>query len=851
MEILDSENNFATEKSATSKLNATIGAIDGIELTASLALNLQKAVEIMDARCQIQVTLIMIRNYLKSDPSVSGWLQRSRYKKIGVLLMIILVCPLFALGHPVSKTQNVADFLKTGKITRDFSIRKDTKSIYNIDKVSSCIPTISQIAPTEGSMIDALIEDNADDISRKKVKVALRFGEDVEAFYNTIIKIFNKDYQDIFSVYTNQLDSDLSYTFNVPEGIYSIFVYYEVRFKDGKNRTECIAHDNIEVYEDIENIVNNEEANHLILLKKYLPDGKRVVLPTVRELDDEPWYEYDYSDATAYSLFGFQDLYNTEGGYMVGTILIADSYREKGEEDYGIWVSPMSEKYVFSESILVDGIDDTVSVISETTKMTQSLLESTEFNFANNPVNYREMEKLGVHHLPSWYELTEEERKLGWAISTWIDSYNMGSLEVAYLPGTDFKVCMPTSKDETLPIQLAFYQRVVEGHYRFYEWEEEYTPTYLVSLPKILIDGEWTYINNNHDMGGNYACHYPEGYYPNSMGNMQPLSELPGHPEFSFSSNDCQMELGNSCPIMYTCATWDRLGIEYFEDGGMDWLWGYGMPTTYIGRLGEVHNMSGFDLNMSLKVDGEEQVLEDAWINNPYNWIKVRELDKNKVPGEVELSVVNNNVTVDDIIGKNHTIFTYDERKEERSLPTLTMLMFKNKNGQVTDRFLTPDDGIIEFSAGDFYWYENWFRCLPLTVDLEYAPYGSEEFKSLEFKEIPELYRMPNFGYFYTGSLKDIDMPSDNGWYTLRFSLKDDNGGTQMQLIEPAFYIHNVTSDVNTISTCSGQVDVFRIDGTFVESVTTTEDCYKLPSGIYILRSRTEMGMTPKKILVP
>ncbi len=124
------------------------------------------------------------------------------------------------------------------------------------------------------------------------------------------------------------------------------------------------------------------------------------------------------------------------------------------------------------------------------------------------------------------------------------------------------------------------------------------------------------------------------------------------------------------------------------------------------------------------------------------------------------------------------------------------MLIFKNSDGAITDHFATGEEGIIEFSAGDFNWVNEggYYTCDEADVKLEYAAYGEDNFMPLEVEDIPENFFMPGFGYFYRGSLADVTMPTSNGWYDLRFTLTDKAGNEMVQRISPAFKIEGNTS---------------------------------------------------------
>ena len=177
---------------------------------------------------------------------------------------------------------------------------------------------------------------------------------------------------------------------------------------------------------------------------------------------------------------------------------------------------------------------------------------------------------------------------------------------------------------------------------------------------------------------------------------------------------------------------------------------------------------------------------------------------ENFVPEELgayEYTVVNPNVEVDGLPGHNTTMVYFDQNQEDMTPPAVEMLHFRSAEG-VTDRFATAADGTIEFYAGDFnfqhmpvvwhgYLYEETgvFDCQPVEVTVEYAPYGTEAWNELAVEEIPELYQMPGWGYFYRGSLAGVTGEGLNGWFDLRFRLQDASGNWMDQVVSPAFRI--------------------------------------------------------------
>ena len=167
------------------------------------------------------------------------------------------------------------------------------------------------------------------------------------------------------------------------------------------------------------------------------------------------------------------------------------------------------------------------------------------------------------------------------------------------------------------------------------------------------------------------------------------------------------------------------------------------------------------------------------------------------ISGEVDATIVTENVDVDGLAGSNKTQVHYTADAEDETPPTMTMLHFKGNNGDVTDRFNNAEEGILEFTAGDFNIYITPMnvqyndRQMPESVKVSYSPYGEDNWDELPVEEVPENY-WPVMGWFYTGSLGGVTGEAYEGWFDLKIRLEDAAGNWQEQVISPAFRIDNL-----------------------------------------------------------
>ncbi len=194
------------------------------------------------------------------------------------------------------------------------------------------------------------------------------------------------------------------------------------------------------------------------------------------------------------------------------------------------------------------------------------------------------------------------------------------------------------------------------------------------------------------------------------------------------------------------------------------------------------------------------------------------------INGEVDATIVNDAVDVDGLAGSNKSQVHYLAGAEDQTPPTMTMLHFKGDNGDVTDRFVSADEGVLEFTAGDFNMLftpqnaQYFDRQMLETVIVSYSPYGEDNWNELSVEEVPENY-WPTMGEFYTASLSSVTGEALNGWFDLKIRLTDAAGNWQEQVISPAFRINDLAySNVATIGSDNAhEVARYSLDGKRVD----------------------------------
>ncbi len=285
-------------------------------------------------------------------------------------------------------------------------------------------------------------------------------------------------------------------------------------------------------------------------------------------------------------------------------------------------------------------------------------------------------------------------------------------------------------------------------------------------------------------------------YMPSEDGEprfVEQSSFWPAHPNFSFTRNQKKGELFNNCPMLQSsCSIQEGYG-EYGPYKGLS------VAIDYIGRYGEKNSQDWENNQVTIKLDDEDiasfQGGSTVIIADEYEMLY----------GVIDVNIANENAMVDNLAGSNKTHLHFTSDAQNLQPPTLTMLQFKDNNGDVTDRMSTAEEGIVEFSAANLImpngvnqpYYR--YNISPEIVKVSYSPYGEDNWNELIVEEVPETY-YPIMGWFYRGSLAAVTGEAYEGWFDLKIRLEDAAGNWQEQVISPAFRIDDLAySSVATV----------------------------------------------------
>ncbi len=697
--------------------------------------------------------------------------------------------------------------------------------------------------------------------------VTCRFEYDEELFKQPSIYIYNKDFEE--NGRPEKGSNEIQ--FSLPVGTYDLYGNYWLTEDGKKQYYGCsmaeIIKENISVNRDTVILLEASLAKNHIHIEKYLPSGELCDQGTT-EYKLEPTGEVSYT-ITGNNIIGegYDRSIIKKGfgavakcvGQTGGIIIYPDGTKIDSRNNFDFLISDLSDNYLWTEGYHATGLGGEYYIIN----FQKSGVTGNEV-IKNDPQNYLLKEE---YFQPTVLGKQAEEHHSGINTSFLYKRVQVGGMEGTFSIdlGKDAPVKLyidpfTSEQNEEERVDMMVMAQYGDHMYEIEEdWGDEIVTTPMTAFTlgswfMIHEDKEIEYINKGHDAYGNFSFQKDP--------DEEDIYELPGHPVFSFLPADRKIIYGNSCPINAVMAQ------NYFEEdagGKLSFI-----DCCYIGRFSEIRMSDYQALETSIKYNGTEVCNDYSKLNEwAWNWTNEHHPD-----GELQAKFINNNVEVDGIPGKNVTVVKYDQRKEDWTAPTLQMLHFRNiDQNLITDRFDKAEDGVLEFAGGDFNFKtpedKSYFDCQPMTIQVLYAPYGTETWKELPIKEIPEYYRYPAFGYFYRGELSAVTENSANNWYDMKLILTDQSGNMQSQLISPAFRIESVTGitsqqdDTYKVYATDGYLYINNTENLSVSIYDIAGQCmgrYEkderpipvcgLSSGIYFIEMARGTEVTLEKVLI-
>ncbi len=358
--------------------------------------------------------------------------------------------------------------------------------------------------------------------------------------------------------------------------------------------------------------------------------------------------------------------------------------------------------------------------------------------------------------------------------------------------------------------------------------------------------------------------YYTQGKYDYGQNGWTYGDYYPGHPGLAVTLSKDSTVFGDSCP--FSLIAFYEMAVGMSEDM-------MNFEVVSYGQKGELRGADKLKTKLSLKYNGQE-VLND--INKldfdwPFNWVSAG----GHFPGKYEMRVENENFRIGDIAGRNVAEVYFDQNKSDYYPPALQGFQIRNKNGEFTVNFVTPDEGEIRIVGGDFNaikeyaegsdYYQLHYDIKPATLKVEYAPRGTEEFTEITARSNDNNYTYWGFNDFYRIPLDEITKKSADHWYDLRITFTDAAGNYQRQLFSPAFFV----KDVDAVETVAAEqvnvslengilyirgaeapaVEIYDMAGMrLLRGNDTQYDLNGFSAGVYIIRVSDRNGTATLKI---
>ena len=657
--------------------------------------------------------------------------------------------------------------------------------------------------------------------------------EELGNYYVGSVMVYNPEWSMLWhpDMYTPEGNLAKGIIVRVPHGTYDLYTNtYE---QQGDYRQFLHIDELVTISKDTTIYLDVLDVQDRVCWELYDNNNQLLVPQTIRPLDQDPWYEV------------IEDGNLKQGSGQL--FLRLDGYGNVSALTYGYGAKPEGQAYGAAFYYINKLSDRYNYVVTEKTLETGGMIYinklacggSGPFPLHNDASGYVAYEEQ-IQRTPKGIESVESPT-FGVVTHTYLDNSSeyFGDLQSDKSVGDDgmARVMINAAKSgqERLEgVNLSVLLRVNDWEQwvvEKYEYEDENgNPVVFVDsmLNWAAIVGPEVMVNQDRSL----ECLVHSGVAQTSEIGVW-KDDYPAHPRFSYAYEQKKGIIGNNCPMV----TFDsRNAWNRWRNANMIIMF-----ASHVGRNGEQIGSGDLFSTMTAKYNGEQiysgkQALDSLRLS----WVGVNP------DGNYEFEFTNDNVAVDGIPGKNVTSVAFDQRLEDQNPPLLTMLQFRDAENNVTDRFDMPDGGTIMFAGGDFdprsitymteYGYESYWdykECQPMTVEVSYAPYGSDEWQPLEGVEHQEEYDdIPGMGFFYQGSLSSVNRESENGWFDLKFRLVDEAGNWQEQTLSPAFRIDNlVQSAVTEVKTYRTTTDtaIYNLTGQHMRG-----DFESLPHGIYI-----------------
>lgn len=671
-----------------------------------------------------------------------------------------------------------------------------------------------------------------DDQTPVQVNFILDFDTDSQKAQRIILRNNNTELSNLELGISLQNGSNFM---TVPQGTYDIITEFRVLENNKTTKILTVIREQVTLSQDLALEIASSEAKNHVHFQSLTIDSDPIYTGT--------YYVDDNMNYTLIEAGNTDDVYCMSNIFCqdYGTILIRQSsfgvhiegenyHSDGGENLSDFFVNDVSDRIafncyriaykgnnVYTSNYEVRGATSNVTVTNDPTEF---VLFEDPFNISSyqdenhyqSYLMYSFSETEGF--LPGFQIINETPISESNAIKYYISASTNNS-EVGYVPS--IQPLIATQIKEIFP----WGEEIVSYH------------TILESMPLTMSNNKAFFANNGMSSHHDYFNFDNEPYEDLEQSGTDFMSypQWPTHPVFSYSTDKKKENLSNNCPILVSVAANYGMTFDGEDDNGNPISESIGfmdLVFAYIGQYGEIRPDEINDTQVNITLDGEELHSGQGWFNT--------ELEES-LSGVIDAALINETVLVDDMSSSNKALLHYTAGADDQTPPTMTMLHLKTNNGDVTNRFITADDGILEFSAGDFNFMMTpsfnavFDRYAPEAVEVKYSPYGENRWNDLNVEEVPENY-WPVMGWFYRGSLSSVSEQAEKGWFDLKIKLTDAADNWQEQVISPAFRIDDLATGLAIVGSANAhEVARYNLAGQCVDSNATGVVIVKMSDG--------------------
>lgn len=609
-----------------------------------------------------------------------------------------------------------------------------------------------------------------------KLTVKYEYSDDKNWYDRLILFVIIDENKNYFTLDKDQIVEypGQSFDIDIPKGKYYGLMLFETDTPECHGLFKLVLMDETEITEDKTIMFDGKTATHRISQEYILPNGEK---PNIVDFTGGETYEGGNCQGGAMLMLRVLDLdmWSSVYFYLEGDldelmgndrVHCTDFFTNKATDKFdmytAMYLQPIDiEKQEQSKEIPAVVSSRAVPITASDRTYKQEVSDLVKFT----PPAFTKSKAEGDPFSYGTYEYNIRYMQLdeGWSYSTGFCSQ---------LPDGSIM----TALDDNAPVLFDMCSDEID----YFDSTATYEGLGVIT-PKFLIrrDGSADYILNDN-------IYTRMGYDEIVRVNYNYDKQLEGHPFYNFNSNENTPEFGNSAPILSfpVCQSHPANGTAFLFPSD------FSIPT-WVGNFGERRSVDKY--NMSFTVKAGDETIISSWEEFP--WPLYDHAMTQHDPHEISLIFDNSNFEVGGLQGNTRAEIKYLEKAEgDINSPSVQMMQFRDKNNKISNRFDNADDATINISYGDFYYQydmsDRRFVVSDCDVKVEVAPYGTDNYAEVTTEQIPELFKMPCWGYFRTGKLSGLGA-SPNGWWNVRLTLKDNSGNSNVQTVSPAFYAAN------------------------------------------------------------